>query len=96
MSAKPLNCFCKGAKVLVIDIKGGCHARSRLLAMGLTPGCPVEVLSDGQGPIRLKVRGSEIALGQGMCDKLMVCDSCEQPTCPHKNFTHCRATSKAS
>lgn len=91
MSEKPLNCFCRGARVRVVNIKGGCQARSRLLAMGLTPGCPVEILSDGHGPIRLKVRDSEIVLGQGLCDKLIVCDSCEHTGCSLKKFADTKA-----
>lgn len=76
MTPKPLNCFCKGSKLKVMDIAGGCGARSRLLALGLTPGCPVELLNDGCGPLKLKVRDAELVLGQGMCDKVMVCENC--------------------
>lgn len=84
MTPKPLNCFCKGSTVRVMDIEGGCSARSRLLAMGLTPGCPVELMSDGCGPVRIKVRNSEVVLGQGLCDKVLVCESCGSPVCPEK------------
>jgi len=67
-----------------MDIEGGCSARARLLAMGLTPGCPVELMSDGCGPVKIKVRDSEVVLGQGLCDKVLVCESCGCPICPEE------------
>lgn len=88
MTPKTLNCFCKGSTVRIMDIKGGCSARSRLLAMGLTPGCPVQLMSDGCGPIKIKVRDSEVVLGQGLCDKVLVCDSCGTPICKEETCEH--------
>ncbi len=46
-------------------------ARGRLCALGLTPGTFVEVCSGGPGPCLLKVRGSNLALGNGMARRVL-------------------------
>ncbi len=44
----------------------------RLLEMGLTPGTEVRVVQDAGGPMLLSVRGSRVALGRDLAEKLWV------------------------
>ncbi|WP_018123536.1 FeoA family protein [Desulfovibrio oxyclinae] len=71
MTAKPLTEYPAGSTVTVSEICGGCRARSRLLALGITPGCPVEVLSHGGGPVKIRVRGCDLVMGHGECEKVL-------------------------
>ncbi|QGY40581.1 ferrous iron transport protein A [Pseudodesulfovibrio cashew] len=83
MTQKPLTEYPEGAVVRIADINGGQRARARMLAMGMTPGCPVEVLSDGPSGRRVRVRGSEVVLCCGLAGKIMAVDndSDEGPHC---------------
>lgn len=80
---KPLTQFPTGTVVRIAGIDGGRQARSRMLAMGMTPGCPVTVLSGGPTGCRVRVRGSEVVLCCGMAGKIMAVadDSDEGPRC---------------
>ena len=51
---------------------GRCSFLSRTEDMGLRAGKVVEVLSNGGGPMLLKVEDSRIAIGRGMAMKIMV------------------------
>lgn len=46
----------------------------RLEDMGLTPGTNVTVIKSApfQGPVELQVRGSRLAIGRGMAERIMV------------------------
>lgn len=44
----------------------------RLLELGLTPGTQVRVVQDSGGPMLLAVRGSRVALGRGLAERLWV------------------------
>ncbi|UCE11749.1 MAG: ferrous iron transport protein A [Candidatus Thorarchaeota archaeon] len=45
----------------------------RLLELGLTKGCTFEVVQAGShGPILVQVRGTRIALGRGIVDRIIV------------------------
>ncbi|MEF2145322.1 MAG: FeoA domain-containing protein [Desulfovibrionaceae bacterium] len=70
---KSLCRFPEGTLVRVEDLAGCRNARSRLYAMGLTPGTELEVISSGPGPCRLRVRGSDLVLGHGLADKIIAC-----------------------
>lgn len=63
---KALPQFPAGSKVRIEKLCECPKARGRLCALGLTPGTTVEVCSGGPGPCRLKVRGGNVAIGQGM------------------------------
>lgn len=80
---KPLSEFPSGAIVRIVDIDGGRRARSRMLALGLTPGCPVTIRSGGRGGCRVLVRGAEVVLCCGMASKILAvdADSAEGPVC---------------
>lgn len=44
----------------------------RLLELGLTPGTEVRVVQDSGGPLLLSVRGSRVALGRDLAEKMWV------------------------
>lgn len=44
----------------------------RLLELGLTPGTQVRVVQDAGGPMLLSVRGSRVALGRDLAERLWV------------------------
>lgn len=71
MSAFPLNHFRSGSKLTIASFTGGRGARSKLYAMGLTPGTTVFLTSGRNGPCRMKVRDSELVLGQGLAEKIL-------------------------
>ncbi|MUM76809.1 ferrous iron transport protein A [Pseudodesulfovibrio sp. F-1] len=71
---RPLTEYPAGTVVRVADIDGGRRARSRMLALGLTPGCPVEVLAGGAAGCRLRVRGAEVVLCCGLAGKIMAAE----------------------
>lgn len=52
---------------------GGMKVLRRLLDLGLTTGCSFEVIHGGErGPVLLQVRGTRVALGQGLASRLLV------------------------
>jgi Fe2+ transport system protein FeoA len=67
----------------LVDCPRDCHAClrclqvdrcviHRLLELGLTPGTEVRVVQDAGGPMLLSVRGSRVALGRDLAEKLWV------------------------
>jgi len=45
----------------------------RLMQMGFTPGAVVEVVANyGRGPLVVRVRGVEVAIGRGLASKVLV------------------------
>jgi Fe2+ transport system protein FeoA len=53
---------------------GGWGFEKRLMDMGLTPGTRVTVVKSApfHGPLEILVRGSRLALGRGMAEKIFV------------------------
>jgi len=68
----PLTAVRVGQTVRVSRVDGGQELRSRLCALGLTPGTPVEVVADGGGPVVLSVLGSRVMIGRGMAARIQV------------------------
>lgn len=68
----PLTQAEPGERVVVVEHAGGEGLARRLTDMGLTTGKEVEVLTRETGPVVVSCGGSRLALGQGMCDKIMV------------------------
>ena len=68
----PLTMVSPGEKVRIIDFNGGTQIRKRLTDMGISMGQVVEVLNRG-GPVIVSVKGSRVALGKGLAQKVMVC-----------------------
>ncbi len=81
---KPLTKFPTGSEVRIAGIDGGRGARSRMLALGLTPGCPATVLGGGPTGCRVRVRGADLVLCCGLAEKILAvdADSNEIPPCP--------------
>ncbi|HIE53583.1 MAG TPA: ferrous iron transport protein A [Chromatiaceae bacterium] len=62
-----------GTKARVVDIRGRGGWIYRLYQMGLTPGITVEVVANyGRGPIVIRVRGIEVAIGRGVARRILV------------------------
>jgi DtxR family Mn-dependent transcriptional regulator len=54
--------------------RGGFGVEKRLMDMGLTPGTKVTVIKSApfHGPLEILVRGSRLALGRGIAEKIFV------------------------
>ncbi|MDY6850902.1 MAG: transcriptional repressor [Thermodesulfobacteriota bacterium] len=61
-----------GEKVIVIGHTGRERLSRRLMDMGMTKGAELEVLSRNGGPVVVSCRGSRLALGRGMSEKILV------------------------
>lgn len=69
----PLAMARPGESVTVIGVKAGLGLQRRLADMGLTPGVPIRVInSQILGPVLIDLRGSRIALGHGVAQKILV------------------------
>jgi len=69
----PLVMAPEGRTLRIVFIRGGRGVMRRLADLGLVPGATVRVIhSTGGGPILLEVKGSRIALGRGICMKILV------------------------
>ncbi len=69
----PLDQIHEGGIATVLSIGGGRQLRSRLAALGLLPGTPLEVIQNsGHGPFIVGVRGSRIVIGRGMASRIEV------------------------
>ncbi|MEW5725833.1 MAG: transcriptional repressor [Thermodesulfobacteriota bacterium] len=62
----------EGERLLVCGHRGGGELDRRLHDMGLTDGAELEVISAAGGPVVVACRGSRLALGQGMSEKILV------------------------
>jgi len=78
----PLTALKDGETAILTSIKAG-HGRGqgrgwgfekRLMDMGLTPGTKVTVVKSApfHGPLEILVRGSRLALGRGMAERIFV------------------------
>lgn len=70
-ASMPLSMARPGEKVRVDGFLGGRHSEVRLSDMGLTPGTEVEVLTANGGPVMVACRGSRLAVGRKMAQKLV-------------------------
>jgi len=78
----PLTALKDGDSGVIISIKENPrHGRGaswgfqkRLMDMGLTPGTKVTVIKSApfNGPVEVSVRGSRLALGRGMAERIFV------------------------
>ncbi len=68
-----------GQRALVRRLQGGKSFVSRLVAMGFTPGTPVYVVrKGGMGPVLVKLRGGQVAIGHNEAEKIMLSPYSEQ------------------
>ncbi len=69
----PLAMVCPGEKATIVDIRAGRGLTRRLADMGLTSGTTVRVISSHMpGPVLIDAKGSRLALGCGIAQKIMV------------------------
>ena len=69
----PLSMASSGELVTIFAVRAGWGLQRRLADLGLTPGVRVRVISIGKpGPVILDVRGSRLALGYGVAQKIMI------------------------
>ena len=64
----------------IVSLNGGKNFVQRMAEMGMYPDSPVEVLEvmNGGGPVRVSVKGSQLAIGRGMAAKIMVASEGEK------------------
>lgn len=68
-----LNSAPAGTELLVLSAFGGHEFQRKIAALGIYPGEKVEVVERGScGGLIIKVKGSRLALGQGMGEKIKV------------------------
>jgi len=61
-----------GKQVRLQKIDAGRRIAHRLTELGLTPGVEFSIIQDSGGPLLISVRGSRIAIGRGMANKIQV------------------------
>ena len=62
----------EGEHLVVCGFSGGAELERRLIEMGLNPGAEIEVLGSNGGPLVVACRGSRLALGRGLSEKVLV------------------------
>jgi len=72
--ALPLTSLSQNHRGKVVFVRGGKGVVKRLCELGLTPGTPVSMLRAAplRGPVEIRVRGCDLALGRGIADKIFV------------------------
>ncbi len=73
-SLHPLSTAHPQDTVEIVRIEAGRRLNRRLTELGLTPGVPVRVLYVNGGPMLIAVRGTRLAIGRGMAEKILVRD----------------------
>ena len=69
----PLGMARPDEMVSVVAIKAGFGLKRRLADMGLSPGVSLRVIqSQVRGPVIIDLRGSRLALGRGMAQRILV------------------------
>ena len=69
----PLAMACPGEIVTVTGVRAGWGLHRRLADMGLTPGVQIRLInSQMHGPVLIDLRGSRVALGRGVAQKIIV------------------------
>ncbi|MCL0037332.1 ferrous iron transport protein A [Dehalococcoidia bacterium] len=72
----PLAMARPGEMVTVAGVRAGLELQRRLADMGLTPGVQIRVMNgQGPGPVLIDLKGSRVALGRGVAQKIMVTES---------------------
>lgn len=70
---RPLANCSRGERVQLMVIHGGQELKSRLTAMGLSPGVRLAILrGDEDGPFIVALKGMRFILGRGVAQKLGV------------------------
>ena len=73
MTEIPLSNIKTGQKVKLIRVDAGEGLKSRLAALGMVPDVQITIINkDRPGPFVVSFKGSRIALGRVMTEKIMV------------------------
>ena len=68
-----ISLLATGESGIVKSYTGGRGMLGRCLSMGFTPGSLVKMLQNfGSGPVLVKVHDTEVALGQGIAEKIVI------------------------
>ena len=67
----PLTLAARGERLKVVGFRGGGRAVSRIQAMGISVGDTIQVINRA-GPFIISAKGSRLALGQGLAEKVLV------------------------
>jgi Fe2+ transport system protein FeoA len=63
----------QGSSPVLVAVDGGMEVEKRLADMGFLPGETVHVLHNtGHGPVTVMIKGSKVALGHGLAQKIRV------------------------
>lgn len=62
----------KGEKGRVISIHGGRGKILRLAEMGITPGEEIVLIQKSLGPVIIRVKDTNLALGKGLAETILV------------------------
>jgi len=69
----PISRLVTGESGIVKSYAGGRGMLGRCLSMGFTPGSLVKMVENfGSGPVLVKIHDTEVALGRGMAEKIIV------------------------
>jgi ferrous iron transport protein A len=69
----PLNMVPPGEAAKIVSVRAGRGLSQRLADMGLTPGTLLTVINSyGAGPVLINLRGTRLALGFGIAQKITV------------------------
>jgi ferrous iron transport protein A len=69
----PISRLVTGEWGIVRSYVGGRGMLGRCLSMGFTPGSRVKMLQNfGSGPVLVKIHDTEVALGRGIAEKIIV------------------------
>jgi len=72
-NSRRLTTLNSGESAVIQSLSGGVSFRSRLAALGFTPGASVRMLQNlGHGPVLVTIRDTRIALGRGEACKIHV------------------------
>lgn len=72
----PLSGLKRGERARVLSLRGGREFQHRILSMGLSMGCEVEVMqtdaTEAAGPVVVRAGETRLMLGHGMAEKVLV------------------------
>jgi Fe2+ transport system protein FeoA len=76
-STMPLSRLNTGDRGRVMALRGGREFQQRIVSLGLSMGCEVEVLQKGggdnkDGPVVVRSGDTRLMVGHGMADKIVV------------------------
>lgn len=73
MTTVTLDSVNEGARVVVREVRHHGGITLRLYRLGILPGAHLEVVANrGRGPVVVRVKGVEVAIGRGLARTLLV------------------------